>query len=64
MLSQKLAIVPVTLDVKKETSPSPNSTALSPDPVCTVKAAGIEISFFHGASEHIIQTVIKELRQE
>lgn len=63
MPPQKLTIVPVTLHAQKESIPSPNATALSSDPVCTVKAAGIEISFLKGADEHIIHTVMKELRQ-
>ncbi|MBM7648079.1 hypothetical protein JOC78_001019 [Bacillus ectoiniformans] len=39
---QKLTIVPVTLHAEKENIPSPNEAALSPDPVCTVKTAGIK----------------------
>lgn len=63
MPPQKLTIVPVTLHAEKETIPSPNAAAPSPDPACTIKAAGIEISFFNGAGEHIIQTLMKELKQ-
>ncbi|SFC52407.1 hypothetical protein SAMN05443252_10497 [Bacillus sp. OV322] len=53
MPPQKLTIVPVTLHIKKENILTANAATLSPDPVCTVKAAGIEVSFFHGVGEHI-----------
>lgn len=33
----------------------------SSDPSCIIKTAGAEISFFHGADEQIIRTIMKEL---
>ncbi|MBU8567916.1 hypothetical protein KM914_16055 [Virgibacillus pantothenticus] len=62
MTNEELIIVPVTLHPEKEESTlaiPPNSSV---DPVCTMKSTNLEISFFNGVDEHIIQTVIKELK--
>lgn len=62
MPQQKLTIVPVTLD---PVSKSPFKPATSIDPsssICTIKMANVEISFFNGVNEHVIQTVMRELK--
>ncbi|NMD72882.1 hypothetical protein HHO41_21950 [Bacillus sp. DNRA2] len=62
MPQQKLTIVPVTLD---PVSKSPFKPASSVDPsssICTINTANAEISFFNGVDEHIIQTVMRELK--
>lgn len=62
MPQQKLTIVPVSLHPKEETSSPKKSVGISPNPTCTIKTGTIEISFFNGIDEHIIQTVMKELK--
>ncbi|WAA09973.1 hypothetical protein [Fervidibacillus albus] len=61
MPNQKLTIVPVTLQPKNENTSLFSSQVLL-NPACTIKTATTEISFFNGVDEHIIQTVIKELK--
>ncbi|WP_018665437.1 hypothetical protein [Heyndrickxia acidiproducens] len=62
MPNQKLTIVPVTLQPENENSSLITSQRLASDPACTIKTATAEISFFNGVDEHIIQTVIRELK--
>ena len=62
MSQQKLTIVPVTLHAAKENTSAPNPAVLSSTPTCTIKTANAEISFFNGIDEHIIQTVMRELK--
>ncbi|MFB5198615.1 hypothetical protein ACE198_27870 [Neobacillus sp. KR4-4] len=64
MPKQKLTIVPVSLHAENKdfvpcTSPAPSSNS-----VCTIKTATAEISFFNGVDERIIQTVMRELKQQ
>ena len=62
MLQQKLTIVPVTLHPDNKisySSPAPIPTHIG----CTIKAANLEISFFNSVDEHIIQAVMRELKQ-
>ena len=60
MPQQQLTIVPVTLlpDNKKTLT----STSASTFGLCTIKTANAEVSFHNGVEEHIIQTVMRELR--
>jgi hypothetical protein len=60
MPQQQLTIVPVTLlpDTKKSLS----STSTSTFGHCTIKTAIAEVSFHNGVEEHIIQTVMRELK--
>ncbi|MGJ7920941.1 hypothetical protein [Neobacillus sp. LXY-4] len=62
MPQQKLTIVPVTLDPISESSFSPTSSINPSASIYTIKTANAEISFFNGANEHVIQTVMRELR--
>jgi hypothetical protein len=62
MPQQKLTIVPVTLhpDNKIPSSfPAANQSSIS----CTIKTAHLEISFFNGVDDHVIQTIMKELKK-
>jgi hypothetical protein len=62
MPQQKLTIIPVTLHSEKKVSfPSTSSTTVANN-VCTIKTANVEISFSNGVDEHIIQTVMRELK--
>ncbi|MCP8970953.1 hypothetical protein NK662_20745 [Ectobacillus sp. SYSU M60031] len=62
MPEQKLTIVPVTLHAEpKESSPSLSSKE-APASICTIKIAHVEITFYSGVDEHMIQTVMRELK--
>ncbi|MFB9759117.1 hypothetical protein [Ectobacillus funiculus] len=61
-MPQKLTIVPVTLHPENENITVTNPAVLSSNPACTIKTANAEISFFNGVDEHIIQTVMRELK--
>lgn len=62
MPQQKLTIVPVTLHHDNKVPFS--SPAATPSHIsCTIKAANLEISFFNGVDEHVIQTVMRELKK-
>ncbi|WML28941.1 hypothetical protein RCG24_13020 [Neobacillus sp. OS1-32] len=62
MPQQKLTIVPVTLHSVNENVSSKNPVGISSNPTCTIKTGNVEISFFNGVDEHIIQTFMRELR--
>ncbi|WP_068676841.1 hypothetical protein [Oceanobacillus sp. Castelsardo] len=64
MSHEELIIVPVTLhpEKKESTLAIPLESPEAPVPVCTVKSGSLELSFFNGVDEHIIQTVIRELK--
>lgn len=62
MPQQKLTIVPVTLHTENYNSSAAVPAELSSKPACTIKTAAAEISFFNGVKEHIIQTVMRELK--
>jgi transposase len=64
MLEQKLTIVPVTLHSENKVSNSSTSSTASSNNVCTIKTANVEISFPNGVDEHIIQTVMRELKHD
>ena len=59
MPDQKLTIVPVTLHPEYK-NPYPSHTDSSS--TCTIKLGKIEVSFANGVDEHIIQTVMRELK--
>ncbi|WP_035722985.1 hypothetical protein [Gracilibacillus boraciitolerans] len=63
MSHQKLTIVP-PVSIHPEGKNTITSTT-SEDPsnsICTIKIAATEISFFNGIEEHIIQSVMRELK--
>jgi len=62
MPRQKLTIVPVKIHTDNHTTSTPNPVVVSSNPVCMIKASNAEISFFNGVDEHIIQTVMRELK--
>ena len=62
MPEQKLTIVPVTLHSENKVSYSPTSSTASSNNACTIKTQSIEISFNNGVDQHIIQTVMRELK--
>ncbi|MGJ7920934.1 hypothetical protein [Neobacillus sp. LXY-4] len=62
MPQQKLTIVPVTLHPTSESSFTSTSSVVSSKSICTIKTANAEISFFDGVNEHVIQTVMRELK--
>ena len=62
MPQEKLTIVPVTLHPDNENTSATNPTVPSLNVTCTIKMANSEISFFNGVDEHIIQTVMRGLK--
>jgi len=62
MPEQKLTIVPVTLHSNTENILTTKPTASSPGSTCTITFGKVEISFLNGIDEHIIQTIMKELK--
>ncbi len=62
MSHEELIIVPVTLHPEKKESTLAVPPVSSAAPVCTMKSGNLELSFFNGVDEHIIQTVIRELK--
>ncbi len=61
MPTTKLTIVPVTLDPIHDNVPSGAPQSQSHSPNCMIKAAGVEISFFNGVDDRIIQVIMREL---
>ena len=61
MPQQKPTIVTVTLHQDRN-APVSSVAATIPTPGCIIKAASLEITFFNGADEHMIQTVVRELK--
>lgn len=64
MPHQKLTIVPVTLHSNNEHTAASTPAALSSSPTCTIKMCNAEIFFFNGVDEHIVQTIIRELKDQ
>lgn len=62
MPQQKLTIVPVTLHTDNDDTSAKNLAVHSSNSTCTIKTGNVEISFFNGVDEHIIQAVMRELR--
>lgn len=62
MPQQKLTIVPVTLHSENENTSAKNPVVISSSPTCMIRSGNVEISFFNGVDEHIVQTVMRELR--
>jgi len=64
MPTTKLTIVPVSLDTITDKYSFINSTQSSSEPSCIIKTANVEISFFNGVDERIIQMIMKELNKQ
>ncbi|WP_285857330.1 transposase [Caldifermentibacillus hisashii] len=62
MPEQKLTIVPVTINSDIENISITKPIVSSSNSTCTIKFGKVEISFFNGIDEHIIQTVMRELK--
>jgi hypothetical protein len=62
MPQQRLTIVPVTLHSENKVSNTSISSTTSSNNACTIKTANVEISFSNGVDEHIIQTIMRELK--
>ncbi|MEC1718416.1 hypothetical protein [Schinkia azotoformans] len=62
MPQEKLMIVPVTLQRENITSPSPAPALTHSSSSCTIKTANAEVTFYNGVEEHLIQTVMRELK--
>lgn len=66
MPKKKLTIVLVTFHHENQNtfSTAPELPALpSTNPTCTIRTCNTEIYFFNGVDEHIIQAVMRELKQ-
>lgn len=64
MPQQKLTIVPVTLHTEKENTSATNPAMPFSNLTCTIKTSNAEIFFYNGVDEHIIQTVMRELKNQ
>lgn len=62
MSTNKLTIVPVKLDPLTPESSSIHPSHDTTKPSCVIKTASAEITFFNGVDEHIIQTIMRELK--
>ncbi|MFJ7640669.1 hypothetical protein ACQKL0_19825 [Peribacillus sp. NPDC097264] len=62
MSTNKLTIVPVKLDPFPTETTSFHSSEYTAVLGCVIKTAEAEITFFNGVDEHIIQTIMKELK--
>ncbi|MDQ0233659.1 hypothetical protein [Metabacillus malikii] len=62
MPEQKLTIVPVTLHSDNKVAYSSTSSTTYSSNACTIKTASMEISFNNGVDQHIIQTIMRELK--
>lgn len=60
MSRPKLNIIPVKLEPLDEIQDAPINN--SHEPICIIKAQGmVEIQFYKGVDESIVQTIVKEL---
>lgn len=62
MSTNKLTIVPVKLNPLPTESITLRSSHEIASPSCVIKTTVAEIAFFNGVDEHIIQTIMKELK--
>ena len=62
MSTNKLTIVPVKLDPLQTETSSFRSSPDTAAPSCVIKTAVVEVSFFNGVDESIVQTIMKELK--
>ncbi|WP_042353479.1 hypothetical protein [Bacillus rubiinfantis] len=62
MPQEKLTIVPVTLHPENKCITSPTSSIISSSSNCTIKIANAEVTFYNGVEEHVIQTIMRELK--
>lgn len=60
----KLTIVPVSLDPQPTKVSTSISSVATVAPNCVIKTALAEISLFNGVDEHIIQTILRELKEQ
>lgn len=64
MSTNKLTIVPVKLEPLPTKSATLHSSHDTAAPSCIIKTAQTEIFFFNGVDERIIQTIMKELKNQ
>jgi hypothetical protein len=64
MPQNKLTIVPVTLHSENKITTAAGPVVSSSIPSCTIRTSNAEISFYNGVDEHIIQTVMRGLRDQ
>lgn len=63
MSTNKLTIIPVKLNhLPNETSSFHSSRIITAAPACIIKMGVAEVTFYNSVNEHIIQTVMKELK--
>ena len=62
MSTNKLTIVPVKLKPLPNETSSFHSSRITAAPACIIKMGVAEVTFYNGVNEHIIQTVMKELK--
>ncbi len=62
MPQEKLTIVPVTLHRENIITNSSTPTLTRSSSSCTIKTANAEVSFYNDVEEHIIQTIMRELK--
>lgn len=63
-MSEKLTIVPVTLDSVSSSSVQTSASQEQPQPSCIIRKSDLEVSFFPGVDEHIVQIIMKELKHQ
>ncbi len=62
MSQEKLTIVPVTLHPSNQKTLAPTSSPSLAQSICTIKTAYAEVSFYSGVEEHIVRTIMRELK--
>ncbi|EMA6341840.1 hypothetical protein U3450_000702 [Bacillus cytotoxicus] len=62
MPQQKRTIVPVTLHSERKNTSATKSAVLSSKPTCRIKTGNAENFFYNSVDEHIIQMVMRELK--
>lgn len=62
MSQPKLMIVPVTLHPDSRSSLPITSSKSPSSSICVIKTAYVEVSFCNGIEEHVIQTIMRELK--
>lgn len=64
MPTNKLTIVPISLDPQPAEVSTSVSSAATAAPSCVIKTSLVEISLFNGVDEHIIRTILRELKEQ
>lgn len=62
MSHEELVIVPVSLHPEKKEATLAIPPVSSVSPVCMLKSGNLELSLFNDVDEHIIQTIMRELK--